>query len=123
MNDIISNYTEMLRKIENGYNKDKELSTQIFQRGSNYKGELMVVGRAANGWNDGWKTGDLQGDSLVDYVQKIYQESLADPLQWVHDFWKQKYKENGDRHWCAAKSPFWQLVRQVTKRILPSQDW
>jgi hypothetical protein len=94
-------------------------------RGRLYRGDLMVVGRALNGWGAGtafWPRDarDAQGRDRV--LQRTREESEGGPkncpLAWVAKCWQAK------RGYNTARSAFWRTARAVLMRgEEPSRNW
>ena len=78
--------------------------------GHRYSGELMVVGRATNGWLHAVRTSELaDADTCDRHASKVYEEAAdACPMKWVSDIWadpNSKYK--------TGRSAFWRVIRAV----------
>ena len=80
--------------------------------GHNWKGELMVVGRAVNGWTDPWppaKAADAVGRSEI--VSMTLLASQGDgsgcPMLWVSRLWGAR------RPYNTRRSAFWRVIRQA----------
>lgn len=128
-NYLIEEYSNMIKEIDKSnikIRKDdkKKLCMQFYSKGNNFDGNLMVVGRAVNGWDEEfhWIHGNYASSSPLDLVTKAYEKSLSDPLQWVMNFWRLNKEVNGKRVYNTAKSSFWQLSRNVLKNIT-SDEW
>lgn len=99
--------------------------TSLFwpQIGAAYDGDLLLVGRAVNGWIDRW---DLDSPTdLVELTRTARQTSErspagGDPLRWVVDRWR------GERGaYNTATSQFWATVRAMLLAEHPEweADW
>lgn len=128
-NYLIEEYTNMIKEIDKSnirIKKDtkKKLSMQFYSKGINFDGNLMVVGRAVNGWDKehGWNHGEFASSSPMKLVTEAYEKSLVDPLQWVINSWGHNKDVNG-KLYNTARSSFWQLSRRVLKNILPEDEW
>lgn len=78
-----------------------------------YKNELMVVGRAPNGWEDGMLPCDLASPTAAtNYAATIYESVVGTgpcPMSWVTDAWA-----NPDNtKYNTRKSAFWRVIRGV----------
>ncbi len=83
--------------------------------GSHYKNELMVVGRAVNGWAEGITPESLakQATSL-DYAAAIFDSVVGNgscPMAWVTNCWANP--SNQDSQYNTKKSAFWRVIRSV----------
>jgi hypothetical protein len=85
-------------------------------RGEAYRGELMWVGRAVNGWvKPGCTPAELQDESRVDALaQAIFDKALGlgaggpCPLRWVANPWSGKKDD-----YNPARSAFWRTARRI----------
>lgn len=80
--------------------------------GARYTGELMVVGRAVNGWIDSARTSEL-GDEAVTAAataaaRRTSEGSGGCPMRWVTEAWGR-----GGGKYSTARSAFWRLTRRV----------
>lgn len=110
---------EMLPKIE------MELATFAAMKGELFQRELMVVGRAVNGWKTECKLEQLQTpDGRAQVVEETLRVSNAVnrcPLLWVSDD-----SDNCDSY-NTRKSAFWRVVRCVVRDLgiadIVDQSW
>ena len=85
--------------------------------GREYDGQLMVVGRAVNGWTDGVAPNDLQNDSRRrEYAQHVYElvtENMGTecPMCWVTARWGAATNYN------TRRSAFWRVIRAVVSQL------
>jgi hypothetical protein len=83
-------------------------------KGHLYKRDLMVVGRAVNGWADGILAAKLaQPASAVAYAQKVFDSVTGNdgcPMKWVTDNWGTQKGYN------TKRSAFWRVIREVVNR-------
>jgi hypothetical protein len=92
-------------------------------RGEAYRGELMWVGRAVNGWvKPGCTPAELQDESRVDALaQTIFDKALGldkdgpCPLRWVANPWSGKKAD-----YNPARSAFWRTAKRVLAGLDPS---
>ena len=127
---LVERYSEMIKSIDKANlrirnENNKRLTMQFYSKGDYYNGKLMVVGRAVNGWDEEceWLHGkyiDVSPDAMI---EKAYEKSLINPLKWVLDSWELNVIENGEKKYNTAKSPFWQLTKDVLKAITLQNEW
>lgn len=84
--------------------------------GGAYKGDLLVVGRAVNGWEDeGWLAEEARSEAFRAEKSRELSATPADnescPMQWVSDMAGSAQGYNTNR------SAFWRTVRSVTQRL------
>ena len=90
--------------------------------GRRYDGELLLVGRAVNGWMDRWDVNaptDL--DALVAAARATAEATVDDcPMGWVVERWK-----SGDGDYDTSRSQFWATTRDVVTDEHPEweSDW
>lgn len=131
MEELIRLYIDMIEKIENSkLNTRGENLTCLFNmKGNLYNGDIMIVGRAVNGWDDAfWKHGDLRDRNTIrKHVQKIMSisENLTEcPLNWVNESWgRVEYDEKGKVKYNSKKSAFWRLVNKIVSKIANEEFW
>ncbi len=94
-------------------------------RGIASNGDLMVVGRAVNGWSTTPWTGDVAADHIrrAEIIRELL-ESIATskecPMHWVNKAWGNVTKGA----WNAKTSPFWRLIYLVSQSMLgASEQW
>lgn len=89
-----------------------EISGFLAMTGDLYTGDLMVVGRAVNGWLRGILPAELASSRVANsYAEEVFQSVTADgtcPMQWVTDCWGD---EAGDYN--TARSAFWRVIRKT----------
>lgn len=92
-----------------------EISAFLAMAGTAYDGGLMVIGRAANSWNDGICTDQLGSPDEAEKYAKIVQESVSGdgecPMQWISANWGVKERYNTNR------SAFWRCIRRVVHEL------
>lgn len=83
-----------------------------------YGGELLLVGRAVNGWIDRWEPGDRRSPTTLAAVARHTAEGTVNgcPMGWVLDRWG-----NRDGGYYTARSQYWDTARRVTAGLHP--DW
>lgn len=97
-------------KVSNYKNSFQSLCCFNAQRGNEYNNNLMVVGRAVNGWCNEFELNSLSVESMVNEIFK--QSTTSDcPLKWVENSWGSKQGYN------TKSSAFWRVVKQVSQRL------
>lgn len=80
-----------------------------------YNNELMVVGRAVNGWAEGVLPEVLSTPaSATNYAATIFDSVVGYgtcPMSWVTDCWANP--SNPDSEYNTRKSAFWRVIRDV----------
>lgn len=98
--------------------------------GCSYKRDLMVVGRAVNGWSKGWQPKLLSdAKNRISFAKGAF-ESVTQPspignpcpMRWVSDCWG-----NYDHEYNTRKSAFWRVIRSVISELeiadVDSPEW
>lgn len=82
-----------------------------------YDGELLLVGRAVNGWIDRWEPGNRRSPDELAAVARTTAEGTVNGCQkgWVADRWAKR-----DGGYDTARSQFWDTVRRVMVGIEPT---
>jgi hypothetical protein len=91
--------------------RGRQLSAFAGRAGMDYCGDLLIVGRAVNGWEPTLYVQDVAND--VDR-ERIVEECFANdqcPMAWVSSFWHRK------REYSTSRSAFWRVVRSVTGEL------
>lgn len=88
-------------------------------RGCRYQGQLMVVGRAGNGWKDvGWAPKEAsEPEDLERIACKLSEISMS----WVTDRWRSPPPDYNTR-----RSAFWRVIRSVSLKLVEGaceDDW
>jgi len=76
--------------------------------------ELMVVGRAVNGWTEGILISELNSHYLIEKYANIVFQSVSHnrcPMSWVTDRW------GNDHAYNTKRSAFWRVVRAVVDNL------
>ncbi len=97
----------------------QKLTGFLSMAGHLYKNELMVVGRAVNGWEEGVMPSDLaSARSAKDYAEKIFQSVIGRngqcPMAWVSDCWANPANPESDYN--TRRSAFWRAIRGVVSK-------
>lgn len=100
----------------------RELVGFLAMQGRQYKRELMVVGRAVNGWSGEFYPEDMiSPNRREDYAEAAYNHVRGGtkcPMTWVTGCWSIKGKK-----YNSHKSAFWRVIRQVLIDLrLPGAD-
>jgi hypothetical protein len=90
-----------------------KLTTFSSMRGERYVGELMVVGRAVNGWRVHCTPAELADPTALTRVvdETLQSSGRCDdecPMLWVTKHWGSQKEYN------TNKSAFWRVIREVT---------
>jgi hypothetical protein len=90
--------------------------------GRKYDGDLLLVGRAVNGWIDRWDLDESGGSRQIAATARGTAEDGVNgcPMGWVLDRWKR-----GDEEYDTSRSQFWVTAREVTVAGYPERqtDW
>ena len=85
-------------------------------KGALYKGELMVVGRAVNGWTHSIKAAELAKPSLArEYAAQVWKSVSGEtdcPMNWVSAAWGNVTDYNNTR-----QSAFWRVTRRCVSGL------
>ena len=121
MNDIMRTERDILEhnilrgigKILSG-KKSYEITGFLAEKGNLYNGELMVVGRALNGWVHCKSLSALTDQSECKaYAEKIEERNKSEQgsLTWLKELWENPNSYNPKR------SAFWRVIRQVVEGL------
>jgi len=90
--------------------RQRELALFWPKIGSQYGGDLLVIGRAVNRWIDRWVLDELSDVAAPAAVARETAEGTVngDQLGWVLDRWKR-----GDGGYDTSTSQFWETLRRV----------
>lgn len=96
--------------------------------GQKANGELLVCGRAVNGWGGEsihWQMGtelseqdcsQLSSDCIA--LSEHGEDSPRCPMLWVTKYWGQRRKNaNDSSNYNTNRSSFWKVIREVTSRL------
>ena len=90
-------------------------------RGRRYRGELMVVGRAVNGWRNSISPIEMSSPDrrrqFVNAAGSVQNDQC--PMQWVLDSW------GNERCYNTARSAFWRVIKDVVHSCAAEteSDW
>ena len=84
--------------------------------GSQFRGDLMVVGRSVNGWTRGLQPQEFSDrNSLETFLDNVYESATSGkpcPMQWVSQRWG-----NYNHDYNTRKSAFWRVIRRVVGEL------
>lgn len=84
-------------------------------KGTLYRGELMVVGRAVNGWDIPIEAAELANPDLArEYTAKVWENVSGQedcPMKWVSKMWGNTTGYN------TRRSAFWRVIRNCVSRL------
>jgi len=97
---------------------ETELTAFWGRKGMHANGDLMVVGRAVNGWDDlMWNKNELRTPEEIHPRVVTARQSAEStdkcPMQWVNDCWRC----NKIGSYNTARSPFWRVIRRVALEL------
>lgn len=124
MDHLLDLYDEMLGAIEKNYKSKETLVTHYPMKGKLYAGDLMVIGRAVNGWRKEtyWIPNDHNLEERKEYLHNL--ESSHNPinecpLEWVKNRWTPQEKGS----YCTKKSAFWRMIYKTMCDLELREDW
>jgi hypothetical protein len=121
--DIFSNV--VLSSVTQVAAEDVEVTGFLPMIGRVYRGQLMVVGRAVNGWTDGITPKTLRDDARRrEYAQQVYNsvtENMATkcPMSWVTAYWgvTDYWGVTEEKNYNTRRSAYWRVIRAVVSRL------
>jgi hypothetical protein len=127
MNDPVlqAAFESLLADVGASYSKIPEKSVSLLsgQRGSAYTGELMVVGRAVNGYEPSFDPATWSSDAAKKRdLDLMFKRDGEDPLKWVSDMWVERRNAEGKRLYSTGRSAFWRVIRQSLPRLSNTDD-
>lgn len=111
-------YVELLRVVSESYPRYAERPLCLFagRVGEHYDGELLIVGRAVNGWSNKFVPEEVLDRSdqerLVDEATAKGDEC---PLAWVCYMAKEQTDTEGKRLYNTRRSAFWRVAGRVAR--------
>jgi len=113
----------------------EEVAGFLAMVGHNYSSELMVVGRATNGWHGGCH---LSASNLEEFVDTALRHAVfyfgkeqSCPMRWVSDSWgraraRNLYEKmklpNPNGAYSTTRSAFWRTIKGVTEALDIAKD-
>lgn len=96
--------------------KVEKLTAFLSRKGSLYNNQLMVVGRAVNGWDEGLLPIEFADKKKANsYVDEIFAASFGDnndcPLAWIGRSWGVSVPNDPYR---ASRSAFWRVIKSLS---------
>lgn len=89
--------------------------------GARYDAELMVVGRAVNGWVEDWTSRRLrdpaQRQDAVAFLRHDAEPVARDRMEWVTALW------GATSGYSTRRSAFWRVLRRISGGDDPAADW
>ena len=120
MEKIVSEYERMLDKLFVSTNQypERSLAMHTAAKGHQY-GDLMVVGRAVNGWdvNIDNQNSSNKGDLLEVVDATLRNENWMGNLKWVTNRWGVN-----DGKYNTKKSAFWRVVNELSDNFSDKTD-
>ena len=104
-----------LVSVAKGRWRTRDLCLFAAQRGANYSGGLLVVGRATNGWRDLFRADALttsEGRENVTAMTFAVDSNEPDPMAWVTRQWS-----GSEFRYKTGMSAFWRVVRSTVMAL------
>lgn len=112
--ELLINYDEHLKNLGLNAGKipEKNITTFFPMKGNLYNHELMVVGRAVNGWEEQITPEELLDNmKRKDYLRQTYLASQPQcPLSWVT-------KARGGEQYNTNRSAFWRVIHKTLQKL------
>lgn len=103
---------DLLNNLEksNYRNRSQNLCCFSAKKGDFYNNNLMVVGRAVNGWDNDFQLDNIQIEPLL---EKLFPKHSVErcPLEWIESSWGNAEGYN------TKKSAFWRVIRNLAQTI------
>jgi len=111
-------YIDLLARVAATRIRPPETSLFWPKVGRLYDGELLLIGRAVNGWIDRWNTSAPADLAALAAAARATAEDGVNgcPMGWVLDRWKR-----GDGDYDTARSQFWFTAREFV--LTDHADW
>jgi hypothetical protein len=102
--------------------KEQHLTAAGPCRGKNYAGDLLLVGRAVNGWDSGWpRTEAAEREWCVAQARTLLKNGWSEngkcSLGWVVEDRGHDRSPEGSPTYNTNRSPFWQLARRTLESL------
>lgn len=106
---------QILTSVAHGYASPKKLTGFMARKGQFYNHEIMVVGRAVNGWIS--EADARLANELVDTEKRAHFRIASQCLdcnsvcsmQWVMNNWT----NTNPREYCSNRSAFWRVIKSL----------
>jgi hypothetical protein len=125
-NEIKNIYRDLLDFLKSNNKKHPKFEMDAFAalEGKKYNKELLVVGRAVNGWSEAIDFNKSTDDLLKEIFDRPTDKC---PMSWVTNQWgPNKNNANGDEYYNTAKSAFLRTIKGVVTdsklNIAPAAD-
>jgi hypothetical protein len=100
-------------------------------KGHQSSGELMIVGRAVNGWDQKWFPDDnselYQREIILKHLFNSNEREDKCPLSWIRDSWNSNIKDElgQEVNYHAIRSAVWRVFKRITETmgICDDQNW
>jgi hypothetical protein len=121
--DYEQDYAALLERVGSARGVSPRTMTLFWPKvGAGYDGDLLVIGRAVNGWIDHWSLDEPTDVPCLARAARRTGEGQVngDPLGWVLDRWKRR-----DGGYDTSTSQFWETIRRVVMAGHPghAHDW
>ncbi len=105
-------YLNLLNQLKVSRYRSKSRSLCCFnaQKGRDYDNNLMVVGRAVNGWYNEFDLHGLNSELMVESIFNKSNESNC-PLKWVEESWGKTEGYN------TKSSAFWRVIKKIAQNL------
>ena len=116
MNEMAEAYRKLLEECYASKDRYSESYLCAFSMGvgRKYSGKLLVIGRATNGWVNGFSKQDI--DDCKRALEALIPEIGKDSLDWVTKQW------GASKGYNTRKSQFWRVSRMLAKCIADNSD-
>lgn len=124
--NLVTIHNELLLNVADAKDvlQNATLTTFFPMRGAAYTGELMVIGRAVNGWASSWTPHDaVSEERRAEIIQEVVASSIREdgcPMKWVAEAWGRSRNEG----YNSRTSAFWRTIRGIATSLLgKTDDW
>jgi hypothetical protein len=119
MSAILECYGELLESLNKQQRSFRDSHLCVFSAaaGEKYDNDLMVVGRATNGWGNGIDKTCNDDYHLV--LTNLKKEIGTTNLDWVRNQWG----ATGPKVYNSKRSPFWRLIKALSDRSSGPVEW
>jgi hypothetical protein len=95
--------------------------------GAGWQGDLMVVGRAVNGWETaGWPAADAADatwrEERIRQLRSLRPEEEGDPMRWVSQTWGRALSRAAGQTYSTPGSAFWRVIHRVAEGVGLGRD-